>query len=44
MKAKGRIKIPCTFKEKIFSVPFEVVEVKTPNILASHASQEMGFV
>ncbi|XP_056016955.1 uncharacterized protein K02A2.6-like [Ostrea edulis] len=44
MKSKGRIVIPCTFNKETFNIPFEVVEVKTPTILGSYSSQEIGLV
>ena len=44
MKFKGRVMIPYTFHKKTFHIPFELVEVKTPTILGSYSSQEIGHV
>lgn len=36
--------IPYTFHKKTFHIPFELVEVKTPTILGSYSSHEIGHV
>lgn len=44
MKSTGLVVLPCIFHHETFNIPFEVVDIKTPTILGSETSQQIGLV
>lgn len=44
MKSTGLVVLQCIFHHETFNIPFEVVDIKTPTILGSETSQQIGLV